>query len=88
MAKDLGKSAFGCRVVSPERHGYISDSKAWKGYKVQRRELNAGIKRNACVVFVTTSSAGGTFLKFLLFPQASSSSTSVGVRSRRIPLYL
>lgn len=40
---------------------YISDSKVWKKYKEQREELTALIMANVRVVFVTTSSAGGTF---------------------------
>ena len=50
-----------------ERDGYISDAKEWKKYKEEREQLTADIMKQVRVVCVTTSSAGGTFLKYLPF---------------------
>ena len=65
IAPKHGKSAFRQGVRLLERDGYISDAKQWKKYKEERDWLTAKILSEVRVVFVTTSSAAGTFLKYL-----------------------
>ena len=67
MARVHGKSAFLNGVDLLVRAGYISDTKMWTKYKEQREELTTMIMVNVRAVFVTTSSTGGTYLKYLHF---------------------
>ena len=66
-ARVHGKSAFLNGVDLLVRAGYISDSMVWTKYKEQREELTTMIMVNIRVVLVTTSSAKGTYLKYLPF---------------------
>ncbi len=67
IAPQYRKSVFTQGVQLLERDGYISDAKQWKKYKEERDWLTAKIMTEVRVVFVTTSSAAGTFLKYLSF---------------------
>ena len=50
-----------------EQDGYIADPKTWRRYKDARDDLTERIMQNARMIFVTTSSARGTFLRALRF---------------------
>ncbi len=50
-----------------KQDGYIADPRFWSKYKEARESLTRAIMQNARMIFVTTSSARGTFLRALNF---------------------
>ena len=67
LAKKLENTNFTNGVLLLERDGYIGDAKQWSRYKAAREELTHKIMRNIRMIFVTTSSARGAFLKPLSY---------------------
>ena len=65
VARHFRQPAFIRGVEVLERDGYISDAKEWKNYKEERDFLTAKIMSKVRVVFVTTSSAASTSLKYV-----------------------
>ena len=67
LAKKLENINFTIGVRLLERDGYIGDTQQWSRYKAAREELTYVLMRNIRMIFVTTSSARGTFLRALKF---------------------
>ena len=67
LAKKQGNTNFLRGIFLLERDGYIGDTKQWSKYKTAREELTYTIICNIRMIFVTISSARGTFFKSLFY---------------------